>query len=109
MSGDCCECGACCFSKSDSYVPVTAEDKLRLGESAERVTHEVAGASFLVMEDGHCAELQHLEGDWVCGIYKNRPAACRDLSRGSPACLVERALKRRDAIGTSKRLLAMVR
>lgn len=90
-------------------MPVTTEDMLRLGEGAERLTREIDGARFLKMVDGRCAELQHQEGDWVCSIYKNRPAVCRQLQRGSPACLTERALKRRTALTTSKRLLVEVR
>lgn len=106
MPGDCCECGACCFSKSDSYVPVTAEDGARLGALVESATWEVNGTRFLKMAEGRCAQLLHVEGDWVCSIYKLRPAACRQLKRGSPECLAERALKRRIAIASSRRILA---
>jgi Fe-S-cluster containining protein len=108
MPGDCRECGACCFSTSDTYVAVTARDKDRLGEKAEQVTQKIGEASFLKMKEGRCAELQHRGGDWICGIYKIRPDACRQLERGSPDCLAERALKRRTALATSKRLLSIV-
>lgn len=106
MPGDCCECGACCFSESDSYVPVTEEDRARLGDRADRVTAQIDGAYFLRMADGHCAQLQHLDGDWVCGIYPRRPDACRKLRRGSPECLAERALKRYTALRISRHLQA---
>lgn len=106
MPGDCCECGACCFSESDSYVPVNATDIARLGDAQARAVVQIDGGSFLKMEDGHCAQLEHVEGDWVCGIYEIRPAACRQLKRGSPECLAERSLKRRTAIKASRRLFA---
>lgn len=106
MPGDCRECGACCFSTSDSYVTITLDDKARLGQAAEDVTTDIDGGCFLKMEGGHCAQLQHLGGDWVCKIYRKRPSACRQLERGSPECLAERALKRHTALVTSKRLLS---
>jgi Fe-S-cluster containining protein len=102
MPGDCCECGACCFSISDSYVPVTAEDIARLGALEKNVTRDVDGTRFLKMANGRCAQLLPALGDWVCGIYKQRPTACRELKRGSPECLAERALKRRKAIAAQK-------
>jgi Fe-S-cluster containining protein len=105
MPGDCCECGACCFSDSDAYVIVTEDDLARMGNEAERIAHVVDGAHYLKMKDGHCAQLEHMDGDWVCGIYKKRPSACRELERGSPDCLAERELKRLRASRTSKRLL----
>lgn len=104
MPGDCRECGACCFSNSDCYVPVTTEDVARLGALETNTTHTVEGSRFLKMAEGRCAQLLHRGGDWVCGIYRLRPAACRQLERGSPECLTERALKRRTAITTGKRL-----
>ncbi len=107
MPGDCCECGACCFSQSDSYVPVTEADITRLGEGASALTARVEGQLYLRMKDGHCAALEHMEGDWVCGIYALRPEACRQLKRGSPDCLAERTLKRRLAISTSRHMLRL--
>ncbi len=105
MPGDCCECGACCFSSSDSYVPVTEADRARLGAGADAVTHATTGGWFLRMKEGRCAQLEHLDGDWVCAIYRQRPDACRMLERGSPDCLAERTLKRYTALRTSRRLL----
>lgn len=104
MSGDCCDCGACCFSDSDTYVPVTQEDRVRLGATADSITRERDGQYYLVMSEGHCAQLEHAEGAWVCGIYPRRPEACRTLVRGSAACLEERALKRLRASRASQNL-----
>lgn len=105
VPGDCCECGACCFSNSDTYVLVTEQDCARLGKLAEDACYDVDGARYLKMKDGRCAQLQHAEGEWVCAIYQRRPGACRDLKRGSAQCLAERSLKRLRASRTSKRLL----
>jgi hypothetical protein len=43
------------------------------------------------MVDGHCAALRvhGTSGHPVCGAYETRPQACRDLARGSSACLGE--------------------
>lgn len=105
MPGDCCDCGACCFSTSDTYVEVTADDRARLGKLEEGAVHWVDGMSYLRMEGGRCAQLQHADGEWICGIYPRRPEACRELARGSAACLAERSLKRLRASRASKRLL----
>lgn len=94
MPGDCCECGACCFSESDTYVLVSEEDRALLGSTIQDAVIEVEGAYFLRMDQGRCAQLEYAEGAWVCGIYRKRPTACRALKRGSPPCLAERALKR---------------
>jgi Fe-S-cluster containining protein len=86
-------------------VLVTEEDRARLGQLTDEVCHEVNGEHYLSMNDGRCAQLEHVEGEWVCGIYQKRPQACRDLARGSAQCLAERSLKRLRASRTSKRLL----
>lgn len=84
---------------------VTERDRLRLGKLADEVSHQVGGKHYLKMGEGRCAQLEHVEGEWVCGIYPRRPEACRDLARGSAQCLAERSLKRLRASRTSKRLL----
>ena len=105
VTWDCCECGACCFSDSDAYVPVTADDIKLMGKRAIDLCHEVDGEFFLRMTNGHCAQLEHAEGEWVCGAYSLRPQACRDLKAGSADCLAERGLKRIRASRASKKLL----
>jgi Fe-S-cluster containining protein len=87
------------------YVPVTSEDRERMGDRANEMSHLVEGSYYLRMKDGRCAQLNHADGDWVCGDYKRRPEACRQLERGSPDCLAERDLKRLRASRTSRRLL----
>lgn len=97
----CLNCGACCFSGADDYVPVTGDDWSRLGATAERWAVFGNNRAFMRMESGHCAALR-LEpasltqpvAKFVCSIYETRPQVCRDLSRGSGECHGEWTLKR---------------
>ncbi len=89
------------------YVDVTDTDADKWGPEAKLTAKNIDGRLFLRMKNGHCAQLQHLEGDWVCGIYSQRPKACHELKRGSPPCLAERELKRLQAHKESKRLLRL--
>jgi hypothetical protein len=43
------------------------------------------------MVDGHCATLRvhKSSGELFCSAYETRPQTCRDLARGSGACLGE--------------------
>lgn len=91
---DCQSCGACCFSASTTYVPLTGRDRLWLRGDAAALVREVDGAHYMAMDRGRCAALRVDRGAFVCSIYARRPAACRELERGSPACREERALKR---------------
>ncbi len=47
------------------------------------------------MVAGHCKALviDARTGQFVCDTYETRPQTCRDLARGSPACLGEIATK----------------
>jgi hypothetical protein len=47
------------------------------------------------MVDGHCAALivDTARGRFVCGVYEDRPATCRELERGGGACAGERQVK----------------
>lgn len=72
------------------YVRVTGEDWSRLGEEAEARTTWIANRAFMRMEDGRCASLEaRPAGRFACAIYERRPAVCRTLERGSPACAAE--------------------
>ena len=91
---DCLSCGACCFSLLPTYVRVTGDDWVRLGEAAERVAHFIGHRAYMRMEHGHCAALMKRTDDaggieYFCTIYERRPQVCRDLARGSPQCLAE--------------------
>ena len=93
----CLTCGACCFSTLPTYVPVTGADHARLGDHADTLVTFDGVRAYLRIEDGHCAALR-IEGDegsprFVCSVYDVRPATCRELLRGSPACEGELATK----------------
>jgi len=91
---ECLRCGACCFGDGERYVPVTGDDHARLGEAAERLTQFVGNRCYMRMEAGHCAALEiTADGRFVCTVYAERPATCRDLERGGPACQAELATK----------------
>jgi Fe-S-cluster containining protein len=89
------ECGACCFSRLETYARVTGEDYQRLGDRAESLTRWIDNRCYLSLSGEHCAALTIDRGgkQFVCTIYDRRPAICRDLERGSPECLGERATK----------------
>lgn len=92
---ECLSCGACCFADLPRYVRVTGDDHARLGDDAEDLTVWHGNQVYLRMEDGHCAalELGAAAGDFACRVYDRRPAICRELGRGTPACLGERDVK----------------
>ena len=94
MLVECQSCGACCFSDSSAYVPLTEADRARLGGDATDLIHEEDGAHYMAMRQGHCAALRIRAGAFVCSMYDSRPAVCRELDRGTPACLEERKLKK---------------
>jgi uncharacterized protein len=84
----CLACGVCCFSKLETYLRVSGSDYARLGERAEELTVFVGNRCYMRLDHGHCAALViDVESRrFVCGAYESRPATCRDLQRGSPAC-----------------------
>lgn len=88
---ECLACGTCCFSWLETYVRVTGDDHARLGAHAETLVRFEENRAYMRMKEGHCAALV-LEPDarrFVCSVYEQRPATCRDLERGSPACRAE--------------------
>ncbi len=92
---ECLECGVCCFSRLETYVPVTGDDYSRLGERTDELVRFDGNKAFMRMLDGHCAALvvEKSSGRLVCGAYDTRPQTCRDLTRGSSACRGEIATK----------------
>ena len=103
MITDCQLCGACCFSDSTAYVPLTASDRQRL-QHDPRYIHEEDGKHYLAMTEGHCVALRSQGDRFVCSLYSVRPFACRELERGTPPCREERREKRKAA----ERFLSMV-
>ncbi len=97
---DCTRCAACCFSNSPLHARVTGDDHRRLGEDAERLVEWIGNAAFMRLEPVtdalmRCAALSidAASGAFACSVYATRPAVCRDLARGSPACRGEIATK----------------
>ena len=88
VPGDCTSCAACCTSSSARHAPVSGDDWSRLGDEAERLVVWIENRAFMRMRDGRCAALQVADRA-RCTIYERRPAVCRDLERGSPACEAE--------------------
>jgi Fe-S-cluster containining protein len=93
---ECLACGVCCFSRLDTYVQVTGDDHERLGDRTDELVRFDGHRAYMRMTDGHCAALriEKLTGELVCSVYETRPQTCRDLARGSSACLGELATKR---------------
>jgi len=77
---------------------VSGEDHARLGDRADDLVVFVGNRAYLVMADGRCGALafaRDMDGPrFVCTVYDARPATCRELERGSPACEGELAEKR---------------
>lgn len=96
MSADCQYCGACCFSDSTAYVPLSESDQRRLANDSDKI-HVEDGKSYMRMQGNiddrksarRCIALRLVAGRFVCGVYHSRPDICRELERGSPACLEE--------------------
>ena len=91
----CLACGTCCFSLLDTFVRVTGDDHARLANRAEELVWFEGNRAYMRMVDAHCGalELDARSGQFVCGAYDTRPQVCRDLARGSGACLAEREAK----------------
>jgi Fe-S-cluster containining protein len=92
---ECLKCGTCCFSLMLDYVRVSGKDYARLGERVDELVWFDGNRAYMRMVEGHCGALR-LEvgsGEFVCGTYGTRPQVCRDLARGSGACLGEIATK----------------
>ena len=85
---DCRTCGRCCFDHRASYIRVFEVDHDRMGPHARSLTREADGVRVMRFDDGRCGALvvdPALE-TYSCGIYEDRPDACRALARGSGAC-----------------------
>ena len=104
---ECLSCGACCFGQGERYVPVTGDDHARLGELADEYTQFLGNRCYMRMHQGHCAALRiEADGRFVCQVYAQRPATCRELARGQGACRAEFEQKRELAVHTRLYALA---
>lgn len=87
---ECLRCGACCFGPGQRYVRVTGDDHALLGDEAERLTLFIENRCYMRMHEGHCAALLiRADGGFFCSVYAQRPSVCRELARGSGACIAE--------------------
>lgn len=87
---ECTACGICCAATTPRHARVTGDDWSRLGDDAERCTEWIANQAFMRIEGGRCVALALTpEGRFACAIYDRRPAVCRELEPGSPACEAE--------------------
>ncbi len=88
---ECLDCGTCCFSRLETYVRVSGDDYARLGDGAGELVRFDENRAYMRMIDGHCGalEVDARSSRLVCGTYATRPDACRELVRGSGACLGE--------------------
>jgi Fe-S-cluster containining protein len=102
----CLGCGTCCFSELATFVRVEGLDHARLGERRDELTVFVGNRCHMTMHDGHCAALiiDAATRRFVCSVYENRPAVCRELERGSPACRAERHEKSERPLMALRRL-----
>jgi Fe-S-cluster containining protein len=84
----CLACGTCCFSTLETYARLDGADHARLAERAEELTIFIGNRCYMKMQGGHCAALvvDVATRRFVCNVYESRPAVCRQLERGSPAC-----------------------
>lgn len=101
---NCQRCGACCYSDSDTYVPLTEFDQERLGQEAGELEHRDGADCYMKMEDSHCIGLTLRAGTFVCSLYDRRPEICRELERGSASCREEFLLKGEQARQAKARL-----
>lgn len=87
-SFDCVSCGACCFSRNPRYLALLPWDASRT-LPAESLFSE-GGRTFVKFDCGHCVHLQLAGGKAVCGVYDDRPEACRAFRAGSFECVKAR-------------------
>ena len=87
-SFDCVSCGACCFSRKPRYLALLPWDASRT-LPADSLFSE-GGQTFVKFDCGHCVHLQLAGGKAVCGVYDDRPEACRAFRAGSFECVKAR-------------------
>jgi hypothetical protein len=87
-SFDCVSCGACCFSRHKRYLALTGWDASRALPTASLIVE--GGQTYVKFDCGHCVHLQLGGGKAVCGVYEDRPEACRAFRAGSFECVKAR-------------------
>lgn len=101
-SYDCQQCGACCinrdyFGGTTAYVFLLKEESKRMKRLGLKVVqvsgHAHLGTRANAGAGGHtiCTAFKGGVGDQCgCGIYEDRPRACREFAVGSPECEMAR-------------------
>lgn len=87
-SFDCVSCGACCFSTNPKYLPLLNWDASR--KLPEDSLFREGDRTYVRFDCGHCTHLQLDGGKAVCGVYEERPEACRAFRAGSFECVKAR-------------------
>ena len=90
---DCQDCGACC-AYEPLWIEVTSVEAQKI-DSSMRVLGDIEAYAMKTGSDHRCVALKGRIGKKVeCSIYKDRPAACRNFSRGSDHCIYLRGVHR---------------
>ena len=82
---DCVSCGACCFSKNPKYLSLLNWDASR--QLPPESLFQEGEVTYVRFDCGHCTHLQLGAGKAVCGVYDDRPEACRAFRAGSFECI----------------------
>ena len=85
---DCVSCGACCFSRNPFYLALLPYDAARALPAGSLFAE--AGQTYVTFDCGQCVHLQLGGGKAVCGVYEDRPEACRAFRAGSYECVKAR-------------------
>lgn len=93
---DCVACGACCFSRNPRYLVLLPEDTGR-ALPADSLIEAEDGRTFVDFSCGHCTHLELDTGQALCGVYNQRPEACRAFRAGSFEC--QRAIRANGVMG----------
>lgn len=82
---DCVSCGACCFSRNPRYLQLLPWDASRALPPESLFSG--GGQTYVKVECGHCVHLDLSAGKAACGVYEDRPEACRAFRAGSFECM----------------------
>ena len=85
---DCVSCGACCFSRNPRYLALLPWDAARALPPESLFAED--GQTYVKFACGHCVHLDLSGGRAACGVYEDRPEACRAFRAGSFECLKAR-------------------
>ena len=99
---DCVSCGACCFSRNPRYLKLLPYDAART-LPPDSLIHE-GGETYVSFACGHCIHLDLSNGKAACGVYEDRPEACRAFRAGSFECA--KAIRANGIMGEKVRLPA---